>query len=262
MLSIQCLDVCKSASCCHKALLHRSSGFLQWLLNSTSYLPPSSLSSFVVIPEWFTKDRDLLISLSSWNTVVFPLPLEWSPWTNFWDCSYTALAYDFMNSYSLLVCLLQAVYWASLPLVFSSQRAYSLAPELLPGSTAFRLPKVALLSGSMLITSLGLFLLCVTARLLMSIKWNTGASRLFCQFLPSSLSSLGLFLPWEERWSCALHPHQVRPATGPHRGDAWHLPKLIPLFCTLKFEVVKEQHVGTLAWCLFERTELFDPSPA
>ena len=30
----------------------------------------------------------------------------------------------------------------------------------------------------------------------------------------------------------------------------------------LKFEVVKEQHVGTLAWCLFERTELFDPSPA
>lgn len=34
------------------------------------------------------------------------------------------------------------------------------------------------------------------------------------------------------------------------------------LFSTLKFEVVKEQRVGTRAWCLFERTELFDPSPA
>lgn len=34
------------------------------------------------------------------------------------------------------------------------------------------------------------------------------------------------------------------------------------LFSTLKFEVVKEQRVGTLAWGLFERTELFDLSPA
>ena len=32
------------------------------------------------------------------------------------------------------------------------------------------------------------------------------------------------------------------------------------LFSTLKFEVVKEQRVGTLAWCLFERTELLIPA--
>ena len=58
-LPLPCLCIAK----CHKALLHCSSGLLQWLLNSTSYLPPSSLSSFVVIPEWFTKDRFAYVTI-------------------------------------------------------------------------------------------------------------------------------------------------------------------------------------------------------
>lgn len=193
MLPVQCLDVCKSASCCHTAPVHCSSGLFQGLLNSTSYFPPSSPSSFVVIPEWFTKDRGLLTSLSSWNTVVSPLPLEWSPWTNFWDSSYTALAYDFMNPCSRLVCLLQTVYWASLPLVFSSSRHIPWPQN----SYLAKLPTVYLKLHCLLEASLGLFLLCAPARLLMSVKWNTVAARLFVQFLPSSLSSLGSFLPWE-----------------------------------------------------------------